>query len=162
MKDRSAIGQRTLRIRCWERVNDIAKIIHELKRQAFSGWYVIEYESNPETIRLRWASVPRFSARTFGSFRLPMNPPAPTCRAVLKSGLAAAACWALPRFSIAQGEPQAGRKLNLAFIGVGGIGGSALSGCDGHYVAFCDVDEARAAGNYAKYPGVPQFRDFRA
>lgn len=91
-----------------------------------------------------------------------MKHPALTRRAVIKSGLAAAACWALPRVSIAQGGRPAGRKLNLAFIGVGGIGGSALSGCDGeNYVAFCDVDEARAAAGYAKHPGVPRFRDFR-
>ena len=48
LKDRSAIGQRTPDQVLGTGVNEIAKIIHELKRQAFSGWYVIEYESNPE------------------------------------------------------------------------------------------------------------------
>ena len=91
-----------------------------------------------------------------------MSLPPLSRRALLKSGLAAAAYWSLPRFSIAQGGPAPSRKLNLAFVGVGGIGGSALSGCEGeNYVAFCDVDEARAAGNYAKHPGVPRFKDFR-
>ncbi len=83
-------------------------------------------------------------------------------RTFLKSGLAAAAWFSLPRFAIAQAGPPPSQRVNLAFVGVGGIGGSALSGCAGeNYVAFCDVDDLRAASNYTKHPDVPRFRDFR-
>lgn len=85
-----------------------------------------------------------------------------TRRTLLKSGLAAATLWSLPRIAVAQAGTVPSRKLNLAFVGVGGIGNSALAGCEGeNYVAFCDVDEERAASNYAKYPDVPRFKDFR-
>lgn len=80
----------------------------------------------------------------------------------MKTGIAAASLAALPRFAIGQAGPPPSRKVSLAFIGVGGIGNSALSGCAGeNYVAFCDVDDARAASNYAKFPDVPRFKDFR-
>ena len=36
---------------------------------------------------------------------------------------AAAATFVLPRFSIAQSKKSANEKLNVAFVGVGGIGG---------------------------------------
>jgi predicted dehydrogenase len=55
-----------------------------------------------------------------------------------------------------------GGKVNLAFIGCGGIANSAFSGCTGeNFVAMCDVDDARAAGHYKKFPDVPKFKDFR-
>lgn len=91
-----------------------------------------------------------------------MNPALVSRRTFLKSSAAAASLFTLPRFAIGQEGPPPSKKVNLAFIGIGGIGGSALSGCNGeNYVAFCDVDEATAAGNYAKHPGVPRFRDYR-
>ena len=68
----------------------------------------------------------------------------------------------LPRFAIAQAGPAASRKLNLAFIGGGGIADIAFDGCLGeNYVAICDVDDARAASNFAKYPNAKRFKDFR-
>lgn len=91
-----------------------------------------------------------------------MNTPFLDRRTFLKSGLAAAAFYSLPRVAVGQAGPPPSRRVNLAFIGIGGIGGSALSNCAGeNYVAFCDVDDARAADNYAKFPDVPRFRDFR-
>lgn len=61
---------------------------------------------------------------------------------------------------------QAGRspndRLNLAFVGVGGRGRNAvLELPDENHVAFCDVDDARAAVTYQKFPDVPRFRDYR-
>ena len=83
-------------------------------------------------------------------------------RTFLKASAAAASLCALPRFAIGQEGPPPSKKVNLAFIGIGGIGNSALSGCDGeNYVAFCDVDETSAASNYATHPSVPRFRDYR-
>ncbi len=91
------------------------------------------------------ASIPRLSRRQF-----------------LQTSAAAASLFALPRFAIAQAGPAAGRRLNLAFIGGGGIADIAFEGCVGeNYVAICDVDDARAAENFAKYPGAKRFKDYR-
>ena len=76
--------------------------------------------------------------------------------------MAASSLFVLPRFAIGGGGPPPSRKLNLAFIGAGGQAEAAYSGCDGeNFVALCDVDDARAANAFAKYPKARRFRDFR-
>ena len=88
--------------------------------------------------------------------------PALSRRQFLQTSAAAASLFMLPRFAIAQPGPAASRKLNLAFIGGGGIADIAFDGCLGeNYVAICDVDDARAAANFAKYPDAKRFKDFR-
>lgn len=53
-------------------------------------------------------------------------------------------------------------RLNIAAVGVGGMGAAYLAGCDSeNIVALCDVDHALAAKTFAKYPKARQFRDFR-
>ncbi len=54
-------------------------------------------------------------------------------------------------------------KLNIASIGAGGKAASDIAACaqTENIVALCDVDEARAAETYAKYPQVPKYKDFR-
>ena len=53
-------------------------------------------------------------------------------------------------------------KLNLAFIGAGGRGASNLKEFTGeNIVAFCDVDDRRAAATYKKFPKVPKYLDYR-
>jgi len=53
-------------------------------------------------------------------------------------------------------------KLNLAVIGVGGQGSSNLGGVRSqNLVAFCDVDETRAAKAFTQFPNVRRFTDFR-
>ena len=53
-------------------------------------------------------------------------------------------------------------KLRIACFGVGGQGASDVNGVSGeHLVAFCDVDDAKAAGTYKNFPNVPRFRDYR-
>lgn len=47
LKDRAAIGRRTPDQVLGTGVLEVAGIMDELKRHAFRGWYVIEYESNP-------------------------------------------------------------------------------------------------------------------
>lgn len=63
------------------------------------------------------------------------------------------------------GKPKrvsANDKLNIAGIGVGGMGGADVGGCsDENIVALCDVDDKQAAGTFEKYPNVPKYRDFR-
>jgi predicted dehydrogenase len=62
----------------------------------------------------------------------------------------------------APGTPNPNNRLNIAFCGVGGQGRSALNGLKGeNFVAFCDVDEERAAKTYDEIPNVPRFRDYR-
>jgi predicted dehydrogenase len=83
-------------------------------------------------------------------------------RRFLKGSLAASSLLVLPRFAIGQAGPPPGRKLNLAFIGAGGQAEAAYSGCEGeNFVALCDVDDARAAAAFARYPKARRFRDFR-
>jgi predicted dehydrogenase len=53
-------------------------------------------------------------------------------------------------------------QLRLAFVGVGGWGRSSIASLAAqHYVAFCDVDEVRAAETFAAHPTVPRYRDVR-
>ena len=54
-------------------------------------------------------------------------------------------------------------KLNVAAVGCGGQGGVDLNDAakTENIVAMCDVDENRAGANFAKYPKVPKYKDFR-
>jgi predicted dehydrogenase len=54
------------------------------------------------------------------------------------------------------------QKLKIALIGAGGRGKAHVKGLESqHFVAFCDVDEERAAETYKAYPKVPRFKDYR-
>ncbi|MBN1806911.1 MAG: Gfo/Idh/MocA family oxidoreductase [Sedimentisphaerales bacterium] len=54
------------------------------------------------------------------------------------------------------------QKLNIACIGVGGMGSSDVSQVSSeNLVAFCDVDFKHAAGTFKRYPNVRRYRDFR-
>lgn len=56
----------------------------------------------------------------------------------------------------------ANSRLNIAGIGVGGKGMVDITGCDTeNLVALCDVDDARAADAFKKFPNAKRFRDFR-
>lgn len=91
-----------------------------------------------------------------------MNTPNLSRRDFVKLSASAAALFSLPRFAVGQSGPAPGRKLNLAFIGGGGIAQNAFSDCEGeNYVAICDVDDERAANAYATYPKAKRYRDFR-
>jgi len=61
-----------------------------------------------------------------------------------------------------RGAP-ANEKVNLAHVGVGGRGTQLLLDFSrlGNSVAFCDVNDQRAAGTYQRFPDVPRFHDFR-
>jgi predicted dehydrogenase len=84
-----------------------------------------------------------------------------TRRAFLKRTSLASAALAFPHLLRGQaGSPN--NRLNVACIGVGGRGYDAVKGLAGeNLVAFCDVDDERAAKTYAEFPGVPHFRDYR-
>lgn len=73
---------------------------------------------------------------------------------------AAAASASFPIFSIA--EPEKTKKINVAVVGVAGMGGYALGeAAEENLVALCDVDEDRAAKSFAAHPDAPRFKDFR-
>jgi len=79
-----------------------------------------------------------------------------------RTSQAAGAAWAAPRFSIGASGESANEKLNVAVIGVGGMGRYAVGkGATQNLVAFCDVDDKRAEPGYKAHPNVPRFKDFR-
>ncbi len=57
-------------------------------------------------------------------------------------------------------------QINVAFIGIGGQGGSNLGNVSKNrdlckVVALCDVDEKRAGKNFDRFPAAKKFHDFR-
>jgi predicted dehydrogenase len=85
-------------------------------------------------------------------------------RSFLKTASLASAAVSLPNLLRSQGaNPQpANNKLNVACCGVGGRGYDAVQGMKAeNLVAFCDVDDERAAKAFNEFPNVPRFRDFR-
>ncbi len=92
-----------------------------------------------------------------------MNTPDVSRRSFLKTAsLASAATVAFPHVLRSQQGKSANNKLNVACIGVGGRGNAAVSAMKGeNLVAFCDVDDVRAAGTFKANPDVPRFRDYR-
>lgn len=81
-----------------------------------------------------------------------------------KAGGIAGSIMILPTWVIGK-QKSPNSKLNVALIGVGGIGGQAMenigSAPEVNIAAFCDVDDNRASSHYKKMPSVPRFRDFR-
>jgi predicted dehydrogenase len=62
------------------------------------------------------------------------------------------------------GAQAPGNKLNIAGIGIGGMGASNLKACAGageNIVALCDVDRDYAAKTIALYPGARVYTDYR-
>jgi predicted dehydrogenase len=85
-----------------------------------------------------------------------------TRRSFLRSAALASGALALPRFAIGQPGESANSKINVAVIGVGGMGDYAVKeAAKQNLVAFADVDDDRAAGAYKRHPEVPRFKDFR-
>ena len=82
---------------------------------------------------------------------------------------AAAATWAtaniVPRHVLGgPGQTAPGAKVNLAGVGVGGVGFGQLRACDQagfNIVALCDVDDVYAKKAYDKWPQARRYRDYR-
>ncbi len=52
--------------------------------------------------------------------------------------------------------------LNVACIGVGGMGGADVRGMSSENIyALCDVDDARASRSYEEFPAAKRYKDFR-
>jgi len=83
-------------------------------------------------------------------------------RSFLKTATLASAALSMPSIMRSQTGQSPNNKLNIALCGVGGQGRSAINGLKGeNFVAFCDVDDERAAKTYEEYPDVARFKDFR-
>jgi predicted dehydrogenase len=81
-----------------------------------------------------------------------------------RTAAAAAAATLVPRHVLGgPGQTPPSEKLNLAGIGVGGMGANNLAACarECNIVALCDVDFQLAAKTFAKYPKAAQYKDFR-
>ena len=84
-------------------------------------------------------------------------------RKFIGSTMATAAFAIVPRHVLGgSGYISPSDKLNIACIGVGGKGRSDVQAVSSeNLVAFCDVDDERAAETYKKFPDVKRYRDFR-
>jgi len=79
------------------------------------------------------------------------------------AGSAVAAFTILPRHVLGgAGYTAPSDKLNLAGVGVGGMGANYLQNCESENIAFLsDVDDVVAAKTFARYPNAKTYRDFR-
>src|ERR1043166_4526156 len=86
-------------------------------------------------------------------------------RAFLRTaGTTVATFSIVPRHVIAgSGETPPSEKINIAGIGCGGMGGGDINAVarNNNIVARCDVDSARAAKSFEKFPDAKRFTDFR-
>ncbi len=76
---------------------------------------------------------------------------------------AVAALTIVPRHVVGgPGHAAPGDKLNIAGVGVGGMGKNNLWACETeNIVALCDVDDEYAAPVFERYPKATRYRDFR-
>jgi len=81
------------------------------------------------------------------------------------SSLAAAGFFIVPRHVLGKGFVAPSDKLNIAGIGAGGKGAGDLAefakSANVNIVAFCDVDEAQAAGSVKNFPKARFYYDYR-
>jgi predicted dehydrogenase len=85
-----------------------------------------------------------------------------TRRQFLEEGAAASLLTIVPRRAIGRGQTPPSDRLNIAGIGVGGMGAANLRALESeNIVALCDVDWKYAAPTFARYPGAQAFRDYR-
>ena len=83
---------------------------------------------------------------------------------VRTAGTAVAAFTIVPRHVVAgSGKTPPSEKLNIAGVGVGGMGAGDIDAVapNNNIVALCDVDAQHAAKTFGKFPAAKQFRDFR-
>lgn len=81
-----------------------------------------------------------------------------------RSALAAATFQIVPGYVLGlNGQTPPSGKLNVAGIGVGGMGGNNIGKCaeSDTITALCDVDSNYAAKTFAKYPNAKTYNDYR-
>jgi predicted dehydrogenase len=79
------------------------------------------------------------------------------------AGSALAAITILPRHVLGGvGYTAPSDKLNIAAVGVGGMGANYVKGCESeNIIAFADVDHTLAAHTFSLYPKARTYKDFR-
>lgn len=83
-------------------------------------------------------------------------------RFIGNTAAATAGLTILPGFVAGFGTRPPSSKLNIAAIGVGGVGATNIKNCTTeNIVALCDVDWKYAAGTFKKYPDARKFADYR-
>ena len=83
-------------------------------------------------------------------------------RSVLAAGLVAAPLIVSRYVLGGPGYQAPSDTLRIAAVGIGGMGGAYLKGCNSErIVALCDLDHERAAKVFATYPTAARYRDFR-
>ena len=94
-----------------------------------------------------------------------MNKRKPSRRSFLKTAsVVTTAFTIIPRHVLGQGVTPPSQKLNIAAIGVGGMGSGDVASCaqaGENIVALCDPDKNHLAQNAKKYPGAKLYTDFR-
>ena len=82
---------------------------------------------------------------------------------VVSTAAAAAAFTIVPRHVLGgPGYTPPSDKLNIAGIGVGGMGGNNVRDCESENIyALCDVDRKHAAETFKKYPKAKKYTDYR-
>ncbi len=82
-----------------------------------------------------------------------------------RTAAASAAFSIVPSYVLGKKHVAPSDTLYIAAFGVGGRGAGVMRGLDDtgkvKYVAFCDVDDRRAADTYKAYPDVKRYKDFR-
>ncbi|NQU22814.1 MAG: Gfo/Idh/MocA family oxidoreductase [Candidatus Nealsonbacteria bacterium] len=87
-----------------------------------------------------------------------------TRRKFLAAGTtSAAALTIVPSYVVrARGQAPPSEKLNIAGIGIGGMGRGNVNACRSeNIVALCDVDKQYAAGTFKAYPDAAEYTDYR-
>ena len=80
------------------------------------------------------------------------------------AAVAAATVTIVPRHVLGQGQTPPSQKLNVAAIGVGGMGSgdvNSVAGAGENIVALCDPDEHHTGQFAKKFPKAKQYTDFR-
>jgi predicted dehydrogenase len=86
-----------------------------------------------------------------------------TRRQALAAGAAAAAVTIVPRHVLGgAGQDPPSEKLNIAGVGIGGMGSGDVRSCAGHnIVALCDADQNALKGSGQAFPKAKLYADFR-
>ena len=85
-----------------------------------------------------------------------------TRRAFLQTSTVVASAFTVVPRHVLGGPDAPSNKLNIAGIGVGGMGASNLKHCaDENIVALCDVDTGYAGKTFKAYPNAKVYGDYR-
>ena len=85
-----------------------------------------------------------------------------TRRRFLESGVAASLLTIVPRHVLGRGQIPPSEKMNIAGIGIGGMGAANLRELETeNIVALCDVDPNYAADTIKRYPEAKVYTDYR-